>query len=324
MKINWRFVLSRSWWALLFGALIAVGIAFFPQAQCVVAGTCNQPRDLWCNNGKPGKCCLGTNGFEVVTSCQKVGNVCKENTITVAVSCSNASDCNVTRVLNSKYKNRLSGGYWYVGSCPSYYPVRGSCGVPKTDTNKERATCCGGASIENNRTCTPQYAPPTIDDTYMVFPPNPVVWTQEQPPYGEALGLTINDIKAHGGTDTSCGTGGQANITSVTITLTLTQKSIDWILNELAQRYINVTIKDTYPKQPERPDPTHPSYSCSFSPLTGASTPNAELDCQFFRPLDPGEYAINVTACQSDGKCTTKTLPQPVKVWLLESTLTVP
>jgi hypothetical protein len=181
--------------------------------------------------------------------------------------------------------------------------------------------CC--STGRNTTRCTPQFAAPTIDDTYTVFPPNPVVWTQEQPPYGKAFGLTINDIKAHGGADTSCGTG-QARITSVTINLTLTQKSIDWILGELSQRYINVRIKDTYPKQPERPDPTHPSYACSFSPLSGAGTANAELDCQFFRPLDPGEYAVNVTACQSDGKCTTKTLPTPVKVWLLESTLTLP
>ncbi len=181
------------------------------------------------------------------------------------------------------------------------------------------ATCCGGSSGSGGG-CTPEYAPPTIEDTYTVDPPNPIVWTQEQPPYGLALGMTINDIKAHGGADTACGTG-QAKITNITINLELTQASIDWILGELSQRYIGVQIKDTYPKYPERPDPDHAYYSCSFSPLTGANTPNAELDCQFFRPLDPGQYAIHVTACQSDGKCTTKTLPEPVKVWLMEVTL---
>ena len=322
MKIHWRFVLSRSWWASLLGVLIAVGIALFPLAQCAIAGTCNQPRDLWCNNGKPGSCCTSSHGLTVVTSCQQVGNVCKENTITVGVRCTNPADCKVTQVLDSKYKDRLSGNYWYVGSCPSYYPVGGSCGVPETNTNKARVTCCVGSSNNSsNNQCTPQYAAPTIDDTYTVDPPNPVPWGQEQPPYGLALGMTLNDIKAHGGADTSCGTRRKANITSVTVSLALTPQSVAWITGELAQRYPGAHVKDAYPKQPERPDPTHASYACSFSPLTGAGTPNAELDCQFFRPLDPGDYLVTVTACQSDGKCTTKTLTTPVKVWLLESTL---
>jgi hypothetical protein len=30
---------------------------------------------------------------------------------------------------------------------------------------------------------------------------------------------------------------------------------------------------------------------------------------------------MHVQACQSDGQCTTKVLPEPIKVWLLESTL---
>lgn len=319
MTINWRFILSKWWKATLMGLLIAVGIALWPRAQCAVAQTCNAPRDLWCNNGQPGKCCDPAAGFTVVTGCRISGSICVEDTKQVPVRCQNSSNCEVTEVLDSAYRSRLSGGYWYVGSCPSYYPSGGSCGTPVTDTNAQRATCCTGSSGSGG-TCTPSYAPPTIDDTYTVDPPNPIVWTQEQPPYGLALGMTLNDIKAHGGQDTTCGTG-RANITNITINLELTQASIDWILGELSQRYIGVRIKDTYPKYPERPDPDHAYYSCSFSPLTGANTPDAELDCQFFRPLDPGEYAIHVTACQSDGKCTTKTLPEPVKVWLMENTL---
>jgi hypothetical protein len=181
--------------------------------------------------------------------------------------------------------------------------------------------CSNNNNNSSNNQCTPQYAAPTIDDTYTVDPPNPIPWGQEQPPYGLALGMTLNDIKAHGGADTSCNSGRQANITSITVSLALTPQSIAWITGELAQRYPGAHVKDAYPKQPERPDPTHASYACSFSPLTGAGTPNAELDCQFFRPLDPGDYLVTVTACQSDGKCTTKTLTTPVKVWLLESTL---
>ncbi|WP_322508705.1 hypothetical protein [Anaerolinea sp.] len=324
MSINWRFVSSKWWQVTLMGLLIAVGIALFPQAQCAVAQTCNAPRDLWCNNGQPGKCCDPAHGYSAVTACVRSKPisqpaVCYEigpgfTESEVPVRCTNSNNCAVTEVLGAP--NRLSGGYWYVGKCPKYLVnAFESCGSPDTTQNRVRATCCSGSSGGGG--CTPEYAPPTIEDTYTVDPPNPIVWTQEQPPYGMALGMTISDIKAHGGADTACGTG-QAKITNITINLELTQESIDWILGELSQRYIGVEIKDTYPKYPERPDPDHAYYSCSFSPLTGANTPNAELDCQFFRPLDPGEYAIHVTACQSDGKCTTKTLPQPVKVWLME------
>jgi hypothetical protein len=222
----------------------------------------------------------------------------------------------VTQVLDTP--NRLSGGYWSVGKCE--LNSTGTECVLKTDANSVLATCCTGASGGGGGTCTPSYAPPTIDDTYTVDPPNPIVWSQEQPPYGLALGMTVNDIKAHGGQDTACGTG-QARITGITIRLELTQQSIDWILNDLGQRYLNVRIKDTYPKYPERPEVGHAYYPCSFSPLTGYNTPNAELDCQFFRPHDPGQYAVIVEACQSDGKCTTKRLPEVIRVWLLESTL---
>lgn len=321
MNINWRFVLSKWWKAALMGLLIAIGIALFPQAQCAVAQTCDAPRDRWCGSGQ---CCGPTAGFDVVYGCQKSGSSCIEQMERgISARCENSGDCLVTWV--GKYSDRLTKEYisgrgwvtyWYVGKCEWT-----SCSLNKT-ANKKEVSCCTGSSGGGG--CTPQYAPPTIEDTYTVDPPNPIVWTQEQPPYGLALGMTINDIKAHGGQDTTCGTGQRANITDLRISLELTQESVDWILGELSQRYIGVRIKDTYPKYPERPDPGHAYYSCSFSPMTGYNTPNAELDCQFFRPLDPGKYAVNVTACQSDGKCTTKTLPEPIRVWLLESRLLAP
>lgn len=324
MKINWQFILSKLWKAVLMGLLIAVGIALFPQAKCAIAQTCNTPRDNWCGDGR---CCAASTKFKVVADCHyNDAGYCAEDMLDVTVRCDNPSNCAVSQVLNPLFSNRLSGGYWYVGSCKWEPPPDRDCAdnlLPKT--NKHPANCClgqSGGGGGGGRRCTPRYAPPTIDDTYTVDPPHPIVWTQEQPPYGLALGVTVNDIKAHGGKDTACGTG-QAKITSLTINLTLTQRSIDWILGELSQRYINVHIKDTYPKYPERPDdPFHPyAYCAQTDGTSGIGTPDAELDCRFFRPLDPGEYAVNVTACQSDGKCTTKTLPNPIKVWLLESTL---
>ncbi|WP_231854280.1 hypothetical protein [Anaerolinea thermophila] len=183
--------------------------------------------------------------------------------------------------------------------------------------------CCYGSTGGGG--CTPSYAPPTIDDTYTVDPPYPVPWRQEQPPYGEALGMTINDIKAHGGADTACGSG-QANITSLTVWVELTEESRDWIVYTLGQRYPGAHVLGEYPQYPERPDdPLHPYAHCAWTYGTsGINTPNAELDCRFFRPWDPGDYTVHVTACQSDGKCTTKVLPNPIKVYLLESRLLAP
>ncbi len=329
MTIDWNFVLSKWWKATLMGLLIAVGISLWPQAQCAVAQTCNTPADLWCGSGK----CCGTNSgvewYDRNFNCFPNGSYCAHTQIKRSpVTCSNASNrsnCNVTDWHNVPNNLRGSIGNQTAinaGRCQWKNNDRTS-GQCELVSHWVPVTCCTGSSGSGGG-CTPSYAPPTIEDTYTVDPPNPIVWTQEQPPYGLALGMTVNDIKAHGGQDTACGTG-QANITSITINLTLTQQSIDWILGELSQRYINVHIKDTYPKYPEIADATHAYAVCSSTPgVTGYNTRNAELDCRFFRPLDPGSYAVNVTACQSDGKCTTKTLPEPIRVWLLESRLLAP
>mgnify|MGYP005854617985 CR=1 FL=1 len=286
MKIDWHFVVSKSWKAALMGLLIAIGIALFPQAQCAVAQTCNAPRDLWCNNGQPGKCCDPTAGFSAVTSCEKQFShrtgrfYCLErgpgfDQPEIPVRCTNASNCEVTEVLGTP--DRLSGGYWSVGKCPKYeVSLTESCGEPDTTANPVRATCCLGSSSGGG--CTPLYAPPSIEDGYTVDPPNPIVWTQEQPPYGLALGMTINDIKAHGGQDTECGTG-QANITDLKMYVQLRQSSIDWIEGELAQRYIGARVKDTYPKYPEWAPDFHKYVSCAGTfGTSGIGTPNAELD----------------------------------------------
>jgi len=312
MKINWRFVFSKFWQITLMGLLIAVGIALFPQAQCAVAQTCSAPRDLWCGSGK---CCDPAAGFVAVTGCSYNSSTgfCEEKTTLVHVRCSNSSNCEVTDVLDSP--NRLSGGNWSVGKCEW-----NGCYL-NPNANSVRATCCTGSSGSGGG-CTPSYAPPTIDDTYTVDPPYPLPWRQEQPPYGEALGMTINDIKAHGGADTACGSG-QANITSLTVWVELTEESRDWIVYTLGQRYPGAHVLGEYPQYPERPDdPLHPYAHCAWTYGTsGINTPNAELDCRFFRPWDPGDYSVHVTACQSDGKCTTKVLPNPIKVYLMETRL---
>lgn len=325
MMINWRFILSKWWKAVLMGWLIAVGIALWPQAQCAIAQTCNTPRDVWCGSGR---CCAPSTGLSAVTFCEKVPisnlpgyAICVERgpgfgEPPVHVRCTNSDNCLVTEVLGTP--NRLSGENWSVGKCTKYMVFGNeSCGNPDTSANPTRATCCVGSSGSGGG-CVSQYAPPSIEDGYTVVPPNPIVWTQEQPPYGDALGMTINDIKAHGGEDTTCGRG-RANITHLTMQISLRGESRAWIEEDLAYRYPGARVKDTYPKNPEVAAFGHPSAVCSTSTgVIGAGTPDAELDCRFFRPLDPGKYDIIVTACQSDGQCTSKTLPEPVLVWLLE------
>lgn len=324
MKINWHFILSKSWKAALMGILIATGIALFPAAQCAVAQTCGELADRWCGENK---CCGFTGGMRIPSSCRN-----RNMTVVHSYRCNpQTGNCNVSDWMG--YRDFLTSNYpvsnpgdlirIYNGRTQARIPEcdwRTASWLPQSQWPWAYVDCCTGSSGSGGG-CTPEYAPPTIDDTYTVDPPNPIVWTQEQPPYGLALGMTLNDIKAHGGQDTACGTG-RANITNITVSLTLQQASIDWILGELSQRYINVRIKDTYPKYPETAPFGHQYAVCSTGTgVIGAGTPDAELDCRFFRPLDPGKYDVTVTACQSDGKCTTKTLPQPVSVWLMENTL---
>ncbi|BAJ64445.1 hypothetical protein ANT_24190 [Anaerolinea thermophila UNI-1] len=309
MTINWRFVFSKFWQITLMGLLIAVGIALFPQAQCAVAQTCDRPSDKWCGTGK---CCDFTGGIKYVTRCNG------PTYATQPYRCNPSSgNCNVTDWMGWPYETRI-----YNGRTQAHLP---DCvnGVWKENQVWAYVDCCYGSTGGGG--CTPSYAPPTIDDTYTVDPPYPVPWRQEQPPYGEALGMTINDIKAHGGADTACGSG-QANITSLTVWVELTEESRDWIVYTLGQRYPGAHVLGEYPQYPERPDdPLHPYAHCAWTYGTsGINTPNAELDCRFFRPWDPGDYTVHVTACQSDGKCTTKVLPNPIKVYLLESRLLAP
>lgn len=325
-KINWRFVFSKFWQVALMGFLVAVGIALFPQAQCAVAQTCNQPRDLWCGSEK---CCGSTSGVEWYDRdffCSANYSYCAHSQVKRSdVTCSNSNNCNVTDWKSVPPSLRGSIGSQSAinaGRCQwvNNDPTTGKCELVD---HWVPVTCCTGSSGSGGG-CTPNYAPPSVEDGYTVDPPNPIVWTQEQPPYGYALGMTINGLKVHGGQDTACGRG-QARITSLNIYLQLRQSSIDWIEGELARRYIGARVKDTYPKYPE-PAPSFHKYDiCSrMDGASGIGTANAELNCRFFRPLDPGYYDVVVNVCQSDGKCTSKTLPEPISVWLLETRLMPP
>lgn len=328
LKPNWNFLLSKWWKILAMGTLIAIGIALFPYARCAVAQNCTSQADLWCNWGQPGWCCGPTNGLKRVITCVDSGSYCAErgagiNAPAVSAHCTpSQGHCRITSVDPYTYNGvtyswsvSVAGGksYWDVGYCSK---ASGTC--QRLSRTVEVSCCSGGGSGGG---CTPQYARPSIGDTYTVWPPNPIVWGQEKPPFGQGLGMTIGGISVTGGEDTACGTG-KANITSIAVRINLTQASRDWITRELARRYYGAHVKGTYPYLSEFVPAGHPLWGCDYN--TGLNTPNATANCHFFRPVDPGRYEVIVTACQSDGQCTTKTMTETVAVWLLDTTLSMP
>ena len=322
--IDWQFIRRKLPHIFLLGALVAVGMALYPQALCA-AGQCNEPRDQWCGGTATNpKCCAASAGFTVVISCHPADNpagasYCAEDTTQVPVRCQNNGDCEVTEVLGSP--DRLKKGYWYVGSCPSI--SGGLCEKPFENTNGSRATCCGG-SDDSSGGCVPTFAPPSVGETFTSDPPNPLPWGQEQPPYGSALGVTLSRFLATGGVDVSCNSGARQPITSMTVKISLQPASAAWIENELSKRYYGAHVYGSYPQFSEQPAIDHPSSACQGVQQIGFGTPQAELDCQWFKPLDPGRYDIIVKVCQGDAQCREVTLPTPLTVSLLDTTLVQP
>ena len=184
MKINFRFLLSKSWKALLMGVLVAVGIALFPQVQCAIAQTCNSPADRWCGSGK---CCSYTGGMRVPASCTN-----RNMTKTYPYRCNpEIGNCNVSDWMGYPYQTRTTRDGRTQAKIPEC-DWKSATWLPEKKWPWVYVDCCGGGGGG----CTPQYAPPTIEDGYTVDPPNPIVWTQEQPPYGLALVMTMRSFTA--------------------------------------------------------------------------------------------------------------------------------
>lgn len=313
--IEWRQVSGRWWQILLLGLMIALGIFLFPTARCAMGQGCADPADLWCQAGGPNQCCGPTNGFLAVLHCTEVRQnrqlvACQvSQTAQVGVRCYNPDDCGVTEVVDPDY-GRLSGGVWHVGNCDWINNATGCQLNP--DANPSPATCCSGPGDPgdpgNPPPCEPEYAPPSIGESWSVSPPYPLVWGQDT----DQLGMTIHGITAQGGEDTECGEG-RANITSIDVQFQLTDISIEWITGYLASRYYGAYVKGEYPAAPIPKS----GYPIGY---TGIGTPNAQRDYIYFEPLDPGTYDLLVHVCQSDGKCSNRTIG-PVTVWLLDTTL---
>ncbi len=292
---------------LLMGSLLAVGFAAWPASRCAL-GACSI-KDKWCSGDCSKQC--GVAGFGLIpentyngrSPCRQSGSVCVQNFVpdVIGGNCNNATNCNVSELNPGTFNGEnvydrlyFAGGvrYFNVGTCDS------SCNFVK-DANAGQATCCVGAAV-----CVPVYAPPSIHlDNILITPAHPLVLSQDP----DQLGMTISAISTTGGSDTKC-SGGQQNITAVTVSIRLSDETIAWITGPLALRYPGAHVKGVYPIQPA---------------LTTSGLNTTTASAAFhFDPLDPGIYNVTITATQGDGQSTTLILPVPA--YLLDATITLP
>ncbi len=136
-----------------------------------------------------------------------------------------------------------------------------------------------------------------------ITPPQPLVYSQDP----DQLGMTISGINASGGRDTRC-SGGQQNITAITVSIRLSDESTAWISGPLALRYPGARVKGTYPILPTLT-------------TTGLNTTDASVSFHF-DPLDPGTYKVTISATQGDGQTNSAVLDVPA--YLLDATITLP
>ena len=300
----------------LLAALIAIGAAAWPTAQCAW-GACDV-KDTWCN-GDCSQACGPTNGLGIIRDNQSgvpacelnsAGNYCVENWYPdyVGVRCTNASDCNVTQLANHpEESDRLytSGGnsFWYVGKCTR---SAGTCSYQRQDS-PTKVTCCVAAAGGGGGggACTPTYAPPAIS-LAGYSPKNPLVYGQDP----DQLGLDVTISVSGGNKTNSCSDGpAQRAVTSINVNgVSLSAASVEWISGPLALRYPGAYVKGSYPG--------HPAVTTS-----GLMTTSAQAAFHI-DPLDPGVYEISVTAIQDDGQTSTLTLNVPAS--LLDTTITLP
>lgn len=98
----------------------------------------------------------------------------------------------------------------------------------------------------------------------------------------------------------------RGKITSIAVSIRLSNESISWINGELARKYPGAHVKGTYPITP-------------VVTINGLGTVTATASFHF-DPFDPGDYLVTVTATQDDGQTEVKVFR--VHVALYESTIT--
>lgn len=123
------------------------------------------------------------------------------------------------------------------------------------------------------------------------------------------MGFTVT-LSAQGGKKTNnCEGPDRAKISRFgVVEIDLTERSRDWITDELGLWYPGAYVKGDYPDAPD------------WEHVSGLGTPNATLSFHY-SPKDPGYYAILIQVIQDRGKHKNASGTLKVPVYLLETTI---
>jgi hypothetical protein len=287
---------KRNWLYLSIALLLAI---FFSAAAKTAWAACTGTPNPYCSGG----CCYATKRVSYVNSCSPSAN----NTYCVEGMSRKEVECPYNRAVNCQTET------YDIGDCPSNR-VPPSCGNPVYRANT--GTCCGGSGPQPTKKPTSRPPNPTATQCIAAYelptaflssiiPPYPIVFGQD--PDKEGVNLSIGFLA--GQKTNSCPGNDYADLTLISLNeVNLTPETVAWIAGELAVMYPGAEVRGAYP--------LHPNYTSSMSGRNGS------IQLANLEPLDPGDYLINVTATQSDGK--TITVDIPIHVSLFETTLTQP
>ncbi len=293
----------KSTWIKIF--VIALGIAFivaaWPAARCAVADC--SARDKWCAADCSKECYntrsikeIDTPGYVALDWQSGLPFCTNPNWKWTTHPCSAPPDI-------TKCQNTVAVHDQRLPSSPSAGTVCELFWASNT------FTCCRDADnpqpTKTPGPCTPEYEEPTITLS-SVNPPFPL--TIGQDPESEGFDVVI---AVSGGEKTnSCAGPDNAPLTDISLeSVTLSAASITWIEDELSIFYPGAAVLDSYPLA-----------------ITGDVNINESIGTLIFHvdPLDPGTYVITIEAAQDAVDNDTATEIFGVKVYLLETTFTMP
>ena len=299
MKLNVQLLNRKKTWIEIFilALGIAVLIAAWPAARCAVADCSAQ--DRWCAADCSMECYSVRRVREVSTPGYVLFDAYNRPFCTEPTWVWNNYSCTAPPTLCGDTITVKDQG---LPPLPALYQP---CGLRYVSNS---FTCCRPATGNPTPTpgaCTPEYDPPTLTLT-SVTPPYPL--TLGQDPASEGFDVLIS---AQGGQKTNACDGPEnATLTALALeSVTLSPASITWIEDELASYYPGAAVLDSYPLA-----------------IAGNVTLNGTTGILSFHvdPLDPGTYVLEVEATQDSASNDTTTATFEVKVYLLESTLTMP
>lgn len=302
MKIPSTLLRQKRIWLKIFSivAVVMVAVAVWPAVQWVIA-SCSA-RDQWCAEDCSQEC----------YATRRVSYPERAGQVTIDVN-SGLPFC--TYPSGVRYEFYSCTRFDWCGGYATAIDQR----LPSNPTEGQRCelyvagtksfTCC---RVNNDPPpdppgpCTPEYEEPTITLS-SVNPPFPLTIGQDPESEGFDIVITVN-----GGEKTNTCDEGPDNavITDISLeSVSLSAASITWIEDELSLFYPGAAVLDSYPLA-----------------IYGDVNINEAIGILSFHvdPLDPGTYVIVVEATQDaeDNDVATETFN--VKVYLLESTITMP